>query len=311
MPLTCKTNFDYHGYTTVHTKKREHQKMNVSVVIPVHNEAPALQALISGIRQQVPDAEIVVVDDGSTDPSAETARQAGARVISHPYKIGNGAAIKTGMRHASGDTIVLMDGDGQHDPAEIPAMLAHAGQYDMIVGARSRSAHANIFRLLANTLYNFLASYVTKFQIKDLTSGFRVVSKETAMRYLWLLPNTFSYPTTITLAFLRSGRSIFYIPITARTRSGTSKIRLLHDGFNFLLIIIKITTLYSPLHIFMPLSFVLFILGLTNYMYTYITNNRFTNMSALCIISALMIFLMGLISEQITQMRYDRIENGG
>jgi len=285
--------------------------MNVTVVIPVHNEELALTVLISGIRQQVPDAEIVVVDDGSTDASAETARQAGARVISHPYKIGNGAAIKTGMRHASGDTIVLMDGDGQHDPAEIPAMLEHAGQYDMIVGARSRSAHANIFRLLANTLYNFLASYVTKFQIKDLTSGFRVIRKETAVRYLCLLPNTFSYPTTITLALLRSGRSIFYIPITARARSGTSKIRLLHDGFNFLLIIIKITTLYSPLHIFMPLSFMLFILGLANYMYTYITNNRFTNMSALCIISALMIFLMGLISEQITQMRYDRIENGG
>lgn len=311
MPLTCKTNFDYYVTTKVLTIKREQRKMNVSVVIPVHNEAPALLALISGIRQHVPDAEIIVVNDGSTDSSAETARQAGASVISHPHKIGNGAAIKTGMRHASGDTIVLMDGDGQHDPSEIPAMLKHTGHYDMIVGARSRSAHANFFRLLANTLYNFLASYVTKFAIKDLTSGFRVVKKDTAMRYLCLLPNTFSYPTTITLAFLRSGRSIFYIPINVRARSGKSKIRLLHDGFNFLLIIIKITTLYSPLHIFLPLSFVLFILGLTNYIYTYITNNRFTNMSALCIISALIIFLMGLISEQITQMRYDRIENGG
>jgi glycosyltransferase involved in cell wall biosynthesis len=285
--------------------------MNISVVIPVHNEASALPGLISGIRQQVPDAEIVVVDDGSTDPSAETARQAGARVISHPYKIGNGAAIKTGMRHASGDTIVLMDGDGQHDPAEIPTMLEHAGQYDMIVGARSSSAHANIFRLLANTLYNFLASYVTKFQIKDLTSGFRVVKKETAMRYLCLLPNTFSYPTTITLAFLRSGRSIFYIPIAVHPRIGTSKIRILHDGFRFLLIIIKITTLYSPLHVFLPVSAILFLMGAANYLYWFITETRFTNMSVMCILSALMIFLMGLISEQITQMRYDRIENGG
>ena len=285
--------------------------MNVSVIIPVHNEAPALPALISGIRQHVPDAEIVVVDDGSTDASAETARQAGARVITHPYKIGNGAAIKTGMRHASGDTIVLMDGDGQHDPSDIPAMLKHAGQYDMIVGARSRSAHANIFRLFANTLYNFLASYVTKFAIKDLTSGFRVVRKETAMRYLCLLPNTFSYPTTITLAFLRSGRSIFYIPITVHQRIGTSKIRILHDGFRFLLIIIKITTLYSPLHVFLPVSAIIFLMGATNYLYWFITETRFTNMSAMCILSALMIFLMGLISEQITQMRYDRIENGG
>ncbi len=285
--------------------------MNVSIVIPVHNENQALPALISSIRHHVPDAEIIVIDDGSTDASADTARRSGVRVISHPYKIGNGAAVKTGMRSATGDTIVLMDGDGQHDPSDIPSMLRLAGSYDMIVGARSRRSHAGIFRLVANSIYNFLASYVTKFAIKDLTSGFRVVRRETALRYLCLLPNTFSYPTTITLAFLRSGRSIFYIPITALPRAGASKIRLLHDGFNFLLIIIKITTLYSPLHIFLPLSFVLFILGLTNYMYTYITDNRFTNMSALCIISALMIFLMGLISEQITQMRYDRIENGG
>jgi len=285
--------------------------MNISVVIPVHNEEHALPLLLSSIHQHVPEAEIIVINDGSTDASAETARRAGARVITHPYRIGNGAAVKNGLRHAAGDMIVLMDGDGQHDPADIPAMLRLSQNYDMIVGARSRGSHANIFRLFANCIYNFLASYVTKFPIRDLTSGFRVVRKDTALRYLCLLPNTFSYPTTITLAFLRSGRSILYIPITARTRSGTSKIRLLHDGFNFLLIIIKITTLYSPLHIFLPLSCVLFILGLANYLYTYITNYRFTNMSALCIISALMIFLMGLISEQITQMRYDRIENGG
>lgn len=285
--------------------------MNVSVVIPVHNEQQTLPELISGIRRSAGDIEIIVVDDGSTDGSAETARSCGARLITHPYKIGNGAAVKTGLRHAHGDTIVFMDGDGQHDPADIPALLALSGQYDMVVGARTRGSHANILRLFANTLYNFLASYITKFAIKDLTSGFRVVRRETAQRYLCLLPNTFSYPTTITLAFLRSGRSIHYVPITAGIRSGSSKIRLLHDGFNFLLIIIKITTLYSPLHVFLPVSFVLFILGLGNYIYTYVTDNRFTNMSAMCILSALMIFLMGLISEQVTQMRYDRIENGG
>ncbi len=285
--------------------------MKVSVVIPVHNEQQALASLINGIRQHVPDAEIIVVDDGSTDASAETARASGARIITHPYKIGNGAAIKSGLRHANGDTIVCMDGDGQHDPADIPRLLAQAGRYDMIVGARSRGSHANIFRLFANTIYNFLASYVTKFSINDLTSGFRVVRKETALRYLCLLPNTFSYPTTITLAFLRSGRSIFYVPITAHPRIGTSKIRILHDGFVFLLIIIKITTLYSPLHIFLPLSALLFIMGTANYMYWFVTETRFTNMSAMCILSSLMIFLMGLISEQITQMRYDRIENGG
>jgi glycosyltransferase involved in cell wall biosynthesis len=285
--------------------------MNLSIIIPAHNEQEALPALINGIRQQVPDAEIIVVDDGSTDETADRAQLAGAHVINHPYKIGNGAAVKTGMRHGTGDTLVLMDGDGQHDPADIPALLEHAEDYDMIVGARSRSAHASILRLFANALYNFLASYVTTFAVKDLTSGFRVIKRETAVRYLCLLPNTFSYPTTITLALLRSGRSIKYIPITVHKRIGKSKIRILHDGFRFLLIIIKITTLFSPLHVFLPLSTLLFLLGIANYIYTYIHSNSFTNMSAMCLISSLMIFLMGLISEQITQMRYDRIENGG
>jgi len=285
--------------------------MSISIIIPAFNEEQALPALIKGIRQHVPNPEIIVVDDGSTDATAETARQAGARVMSHPYKIGNGAAIKTGMRLASGKTLVFMDGDGQHDPSDIPAMLEHAQNYDMVVGARSRKAHANIFRLLANVFYNFLASYVTKFAIKDLTSGFRVIERETALRYLCLLPNTFSYPATITLALLRSGRSIFYVPVTVHKRIGTSKIRLLHDGFRFLLIIIKITTLYSPLHVFLPLSVTLFFMGLANYIYWFVTETRFTNMSVMCILSAVMIFLMGLISEQITQMRYDRIENGG
>ena len=285
--------------------------MNISIIIPAHNEEQALPALITGIRQHVSDAEIIVIDDGSTDETADRAQLAGARVINHPYKIGNGAAVKTGMRHATGDIIVVMDGDGQHDPADIPAMLKQADDYDMIVGARSRGAHASILRLFANALYNFLASYVTKFAIKDLTSGFRVLKRETAVRYVCLLPNTFSYPTTITLAFLRSGRSIKYIPITVHKRIGKSKIRILHDGFRFLLIIIKITTLYSPLHVFLPVSALLFLMGTTNYLYWFITETRFTNMSVMCILSSLMIFLMGLISEQITQMRYDRIENGG
>ncbi len=285
--------------------------MDVSIIIPAYNEELALPELISGIRQHLPNAEIIVVNDGSTDATAEKARQAGALVIAHPYKIGNGAAIKTGMRHAQGETIIFMDGDGQHDPSDLPSMLVHADQYDMVVGARTRKAHANIFRLFANMLYNFLASYVTKFAIKDLTSGFRIVKRETALRYLCLLPNTFSYPTTITLSFLRSGRSIFYQPITVHRRIGTSKIRILHDGFRFLLIIIKITTLYSPLHVFLPVSVILFFMGTANYLYWFITETRFTNMSVMCILSSLMIFMMGLISEQITQMRYDRIENGG
>jgi len=285
--------------------------MNISIVIPAHNEAGTIGGIIAEVRQIVPDAEIIVVDDASTDGTATVAREAGARVISHPYNIGNGAAVKTGIRAATGDTIVLMDGDGQHNPADIPLLLAAAQTHDMVVAARDPRTHANVFRRYANACYNLLASYVTQVRIKDLTSGFRVVQRQVILRYLYLLPNTFSYPTTITLAYLRSGRSIAYVPTYARQRKGMSKIRPLHDGVNFFLIIIKIATLFSPLLVFLPISFFFFITGIAYYLYTYVVMHRFTNMSALLIITSVVLFMMGLISEQITQLRYDRIENGG
>ncbi|MFC1591139.1 glycosyltransferase family 2 protein [Thermodesulfobacteriota bacterium] len=285
--------------------------MKVSVVIPAHNESGAIGTVVQEIHTYLPEAEIIVVDDASTDETGAVALSAGAVVYTHPYNIGNGAAVKTGIRNATGDKIVLMDGDGQHRPADIPRLLAEAEDHDMVVGARAAHSHASILRRIANTIYNLLATYVTKFRVQDLTSGFRVMSRDVLMRHLCLLPNSFSYPTTITLAYLRSGRSICYVPIQAQKRTGTSKIRILHDGALFLLIIIKITTLFSPLLIFMPVSFAFFMLGLTNYTYTYLMQHRFTNMSALLIISSVIIFMMGLISEQITQLRYDRIENGG
>lgn len=285
--------------------------MIISVVIPAHNESTTIGAVITAVRSHVPDCEVLVVDDASTDDTAAVARNAGARVISHPYNIGNGAAVKTGIRMATGDKIVLMDGDGQHNPADIPKLLQAAQTHDMVVGARDPRTHASIFRRCANSFYNLLASYVTQIRIKDLTSGFRIMDRGVLLRYVYLLPNTFSYPTTITLAYLRSGRSICYIPVQARKRTGASKIRPLHDGVNFLLIIIKIATLFSPLLIFLPVSFLFFITGLFNYAYTFFISHRFTNMSALLIISSVVLFMMGLISEQITQLRYDRIENGG
>jgi glycosyltransferase involved in cell wall biosynthesis len=286
--------------------------MNISVVIPVHNEAQAIGETVRGIRKHIPDAEILVVDDGSTDESAMVAREAGAYVWSHPYNIGNGAAIKTGIRLASGDKIVLMDGDGQHDPEDIPRLLEAAEIYDMVVGARDAGGHANSFRFTANQIYNFIARYATQFPVKDLTSGFRVVDRETATRYLYLLPNSFSYPTTLTLAYLRSGRTVFYHPIQARKRGeGKSKIKLFRDGSRFFLILIKIITLFSPLRIFLPVSLLFLLLGLGNYAFTYFTSSRFTNMSALLLITSVIIFMIGLVSEQIAQLRYDRIEKGG
>ncbi len=284
---------------------------NVSVVIPAYHEEEAIAATVTRIQQILPEAEVIVVDDGSRDRTAEEARKSGAYVWSHPYNMGNGAAVKTGIRMASRDKVVLMDGDGQHDPEDLPRLLEAAQRYDMVVGARDPKTHASRFRRLANTAYNLLARYATKFPVKDLTSGYRVVDRDTVLRYLYLLPNTFSYPTTLTLAYLRSGRSVCYIPIRAQKRHGTSKIKPLRDGTRFLLIILKITTLFSPLRIFLPVSGSFFLLGLANYAYTYFTVHRFTNMSALLFITSILLFMLGLISEQITQLRYDRIENGG
>lgn len=282
--------------------------MKVSVVIPVYNEAQAIGQTIRAIQETLPEAEIIVVDDGSSDDSAQVAKEAGAYVWSHPYNVGNGAAVKTGIRIASGTKIVLMDGDGQHNPADIPKLLDAAERYDMAVGARDLRGHANWFRCLANQIYNLVARYATKFPVKDLTSGFRVVDRDTVCRYLYLFPNTFSYPTTLTLAYLRSGRTVIYVPVTVRKREGKSKIKLLQDGTRFLLILLKIITLFSPLRIFLPVSVFFSILGMANYAYTYYFFKRFTNMSALMLITAVIILMIGLVSEQISQMRYDRIE---
>lgn len=285
--------------------------MNLSVVIPAYNEGAVIGKTVDAIRALYPDAEILVVDDGSRDDTVQAARDAGAYVWSHPYNMGNGAAVKTGLRLASGDKIVLMDGDGQHQPSDIARLLEASDRYDMVVGSRDGRGHANWGRKWANAAYNLFARYATRFPVKDLTSGFRVIDRETVLRYLYLLPNTFSYPTTLTMAYLRSGRTVCYVPIETQPRTGKSKIKPLRDGTRFLLIILKITTLFSPLRIFLPVSLLFFFLGLCNYGYTYFAQGRFTNMSALLMIAAILLFMMGLVSEQITQLRYDRVESGG
>jgi glycosyltransferase involved in cell wall biosynthesis len=237
------------------------------------------------------------------------AKDAGAIVYTHPFNIGNGAAIKTGIRIASGDILVFMDGDGQHDPEDIEKMLIFFPEYDMVVGARTKGQHASRSRGFGNRVYNWLASYVAKFTIQDLTSGFRVIKSDMAQSLLYLLPNTYSYPSTLTLGVLRNGRSVKYIPIDIKIRKkGKSKIRIFRDGVRFFMIITKICALYSPLRIFLPVSFFIFFVGFSYYIYTYITWGRFTNMSALLFTTSIIIFMMGLISEQITQMRFERSE---
>ncbi|MGH9425199.1 MAG: glycosyltransferase family 2 protein, partial [Terriglobia bacterium] len=232
------------------------------------------------------------------------------KVIAHPYNIGNGAAIKTGIRRACGEIILMMDGDGQHDPADIPRLIEQIGPYDMVIGARSNGSQ-NTHRMVANQFYNLFASYVAHFFVRDLTSGFRAIKASVLKRFIYLLPNTFSYPTTLTLCLLRAGHSLCYEPIVAAERKSKSKIKPVRDGVRFLLIIFKIATFFSPLKIFLPFSLLFLAFGASNYAYTYVTTHRLTNMSVLCFIASFLFFLLGLISEQIAQLRFDRSEEQG
>lgn len=279
--------------------------MKLSVVLPAKNEAAAVFDVVKGIRRRYMDAEIIVVDDGSTDATASVAESAGAKVVRHLYSRGNGAAIKTGTRHASGEVIVFMDADGQHDPSDISRLLeALETGHDMVVGARQSGSQASLGRGLANSFYNRLATYMTGHNVEDLTSGFRAVRASKFREFLYLLPNGFSYPTTSTMAFFRAGYSVCYVPIHAAKRIGVSHIRPLKDGMRFLLIIFKIGTLYSPLKLFAPISLLAFLVATLWYSYTLLTFGRFTNMSALLYSAGVMVFLMGLISEQITSLMY-------
>jgi glycosyltransferase involved in cell wall biosynthesis len=279
----------------------------LSIIIPVFNEAEKLGETLDKIRElQLANLEIIVVDDGSTDSSADLAMSAGANVVRHPYNIGNGAAVKSGIRAAHGRLLLMMDGDGQHQPKDIPRLLAEAKDYHMVVGARAKGSKLRFHRYAANMLYNAFASYVTRFAIRDLTSGFRVLSRLDALRFIDLLPNTFSYPTTLTLAFLRSGLTVKYVPVQSLYRTGQSKISLVADGVRFLLIITKITTLFAPFRVFLPVSAFFFITGLGYYVYTYMTEGRFTNMAVLLLTTAVIVFMLGLVSEQIALLRMER-----
>lgn len=283
---------------------------SLTIVIPAKNEAAAIGDVVRGAVERFPDAEVLVVDDGSGDDTGRVAADAGARVLRHPVSLGNGAAIKSGSRAARGELLAFMDGDGQHAAEDLDALLAGIGEgFDMVIGARSATGHASVGRLVANGLYNRVASMITGQPIYDLTSGCRVARASHFRRFLYLLPNGFSYPTTITMAFLRSGFPIDFQPIGVRKREGKSHIRPIRDGIRFLVIIFKIATLYSPLKLFMPTAGLFFLAGICNYAYTFLTAGRFTNMSMLILSAAVIIFLIGLISEQITALTFSRSED--
>ena len=283
--------------------------MKVSVVIPAKNEGASLPALLEGLKDLDQVVEIIVVNDGSTDNTSEICRLFGVVEVRHPYSKGNGADIKSGARAASNDIIVFMDADGQHRPEDIPALLDKMGEgYDMVVGARHSSSQASVARLMANGFYNKLSSWMVEQKIEDLTSGFRVVKAEKFKRFLYLLPNGFSYPTTSTMAFFRAGFSVGYHPFSAQQRVGKSHINYFKDGIRFLLIIFKVGSLYSPLKLFTPISLTFFFLGVLRYAITYMGHGTFTNMSALLFVSAVIVFLIGIVSEQITMLMYQRTE---
>lgn len=279
----------------------------LSIIIPAKNEAEAIGDVVATAKEAFPDAEIIVVNDGSTDSTGDTAAAAGATVLNHPESLGNGAAIKSGARAAHGEVLAFMDGDGQHDARDFQRLLARLDEgYDMVIGARDTASHANIGRYFANGLYNKIASLVSGRPILDLTSGFRVARAALFKNFLYLLPNGFSYPTTITMAFLRSGYPVLFETIKAAERKGKSHIRPLRDGIRFLVIIFKIATLYAPLKIFLPISGFFFATGMGWYAYTYLSFGRFTNMSLLLFSASVIVFLIGLISEQITALTYSR-----
>jgi len=282
--------------------------MQLSIVLPAKNEAEGLRRFLPALRAAHPLAEILVVDDGSSDTTAEVARAAGATVLSNPYSLGNGASIKRGARAAQGELIVFMDADGQHQPGDVAVLLAELEKgHDMVVGARVKGGQANIGRGLANAFYNRLASWMTGHRILDLTSGFRAVRADKFREFLHLLPNGFSYPTTSTMAFFRSAYPVAYVPVDVKQRVGTnSHIRPIKDGIRFLLIIFKIATLYSPVKLFAPTALLFFLTGMGYYAYTFLNFGRLTNMTTLLLSASVIIFLIGLVSEQITALMYKK-----
>ena len=276
-----------------------------SVVIPAFNESASIGLVVRDLIAAARWREVLVVDDGSTDETGRQAAVAGARVIRHPYNKGNGAAVKTGVRQATGTFVLIADADGQHRASDAARLVSHLDAYDLVVGARSSATQSSAARRLGNALLNGIASYLTQQRIPDLTSGFRAARRECLVEFIHLLPNGFSTPTTTTLAFMKAGYSVRFEPVDAAQREGISKIRLGPDGVEFLLILLKVITIFSPLRLFLPVSAAAFVVGAGYAVWTIVTQSHVTNSSVLLILLSVVILLVGLISEQISSLRFE------
>jgi glycosyltransferase involved in cell wall biosynthesis len=278
---------------------------DVSVLIPAMNEAAAIGGVVRDLVAAAPWREVLVIDDGSTDATGAEAAAAGARVIRHPYNKGNGAAVKTGIRAATGDYILIIDGDGQHQPLDAVRLTSRLGEYDLVVGARSSATQAGLVRRFGNGALNRLASFLTERPVPDLTSGFRAARRACLLEFIGLLPNGFSTPTTTTLCFIKAGYNVAFEPVEARARVGTSKIRLSRDGPKFLLIMLRVMTIFSPLRVFLPIAATSFLVGAGYGVWTIVTQRHITNSSVLLVMSSIVILLVGLVSEQVSAQRFD------
>ncbi len=275
----------------------------LTIIIPVYNEEQSIKEVISSVKIACPHDEIIVVDDGSTDGTPGLLKTMGIRCIRHPYNKGYGAALKTGVRNASHNVVVFMDGDKQHQPNDVHRLAEFVDQYDMVVGARAKGSQVSAFRSSGKKILGLLANYLSGMKIPDLNSGFRAIKKDILMKYMHILPNTFSFTTTITLALIKDGYNVKYVPIKTEKRIGKSKLRPFRNGFEFILLIMRTTVLFDPLKVFLPISLISAGLGTLDALYYVIFHTSISKSSLLLIFSGLLIFCFGLLADQVSAIR--------
>ena len=283
----------------------------LTVIVPIYNERERVIDTLSRILAVPLDTEVLAVDDCSSDGSSELVEQfakehPSVRVFHHPYNMGNGATVKTGLRNARAPFVMIADADGQHPPEEIPRFFEKVQDYDLVVGQRATGTEATLFRNFGNWVFNTFASYVAGCRIPDLTCGMRAMKRDIALEFIDLFPNGFSLSATSTLSVIKAGYSIAWIPIKSPKRAGKSKIRPLTDGSKFLLIIVRIAVFFKPLRVFLPISLFALFLGILDFTVTVISEGRIhiSPFAGLMFQSFLLIFLMGLMSEQIANLRF-------